>query len=147
MQCSIPLVLTKLDWVQFPILPIQLVRLWSLDKEISDYLMISANFVPNLISDAEVKLREAYRIAEANHRRSQQLQHQSNLLESQHRRDTNVMIYIRRRLAMCARKLGKLKEASVPNFFFPKILARICRYLPICWHQFGCGIYFMLGQN
>ena len=94
------------------------------------YVMISDNFVPNLISDAEVKLREAYRIAEANHRRSQQLQHQSNLLESQHRRDTNVMIYIRRRLAMCARKLGKLKEASVPNFFFPKILAQICRYLP-----------------
>ena len=59
-----------------------------------------------------MKLREAYRIAEANHRRSQQLQHQSNLLESQHRRDTNVMIYIRRRLAMCARKLGKLKEVS-----------------------------------
>ena len=129
------------------ILPIQLVRPWSLDKEINDYMMLFANFVPNLISDAEVKLREAYRIAEANHRRSQQLQHQSNLLESQHRRDTNVMIYIRRRLAMCARKLGKLKEASVPNFFFPKILARICRYLPIWWHQFGCGISFMVGQN
>lgn len=63
------------------------------------------------ISEADTKLREAYRIAETNHRRSQQLQHQSNLLESQHRRDTNVMIYIRRRLAMCARKLGKLKEA------------------------------------
>ena len=62
------------------------------------------------ISEADTKLREAYRIAETNHRRSQQLQHQSNLLESQHRRDTNVMIYIRRRLAMCARKLGKLKE-------------------------------------
>ena len=108
--------------------------------------MISDNFVPNLISDAEVKLREAYRIAEANHRRSQQLQHQSNLLESQHRRDTNVMIYIRRRLAMCARKLGKLKEASVPNFFFPKILAQICWYLSISWDQFGCGISFMVGQ-
>ena len=54
------------------------------------------------ISEADTKLREAYRIAETNHRRSQQLQHQSNLLESQHRRDTNVMIYIRRRLAMCA---------------------------------------------
>jgi len=63
------------------------------------------------IMEAETKLREAYRIAETNHRRSQQLQHQSTLLESQHRRDTNVMIYIRRRLAMCARKLGKLKEA------------------------------------
>lgn len=62
------------------------------------------------ITEAENKLREAYRIAEHNHRRSQQLQHQSALLESQHRRDTNVMIYIRRRLAMCARKLGKLKE-------------------------------------
>ena len=69
------------------------------------------------ISEAEMKLREAYRIAEANHRRSQQLQHQSNLLESQHRRDTNVMIYIRRRLAMCARKLGKLKEARISNYF------------------------------
>ena len=63
------------------------------------------------ISEAEVKFKEAFRIAETNYRRSQQLQHQNQLMESQHRRDTNVMIYIRRRLAMCARKLGKLKEA------------------------------------
>ena len=58
-----------------------------------------------------MKFKEAFRIAETNYRRSQQLQHQNQLMESQHRRDTNVMIYIRRRLAMCARKLGKLKEA------------------------------------
>jgi len=63
------------------------------------------------ISEAEVKFKEAFRIAETNYRRSQQLQHQNQLMESQHRRDTNVMIYIRRRLAMCARKLGRLKEA------------------------------------
>ncbi len=62
------------------------------------------------ITEAEAKFREAYRIAEQNHRRSQQLQHQNSMMESQHRRDTNVMIYIRRRLAMCARKLGRLKE-------------------------------------
>lgn len=62
------------------------------------------------IAEAETRFREAYKIAETNHRRSQQMQHQNTLLESQHRRDTNVMIYIRRRLAMCARKLNKLKE-------------------------------------
>ena len=65
------------------------------------------------ILEAESKFREAYRIAETNHRRSQQLQHQNSMMESQHRRDTNVMIYIRRRLAMCARKLGRLKEVKL----------------------------------
>ena len=63
------------------------------------------------IQDAEVKFKEAFRIAETNYRRSQQQQLQNQMTELQHRRDTNVMIYIRRRLAMCARKLGKMKEA------------------------------------
>ena len=63
------------------------------------------------IQDAEVKFKEAFRIAETNYRRSQQHQLQNQMTELQHRRDTNVMIYIRRRLAMCARKLGKMKEA------------------------------------
>lgn len=44
-------------------------------------------------------------------RKSQALQHQSALAECTHRRDTNVLIYVKRRLAMCARKLGRLKEA------------------------------------
>lgn len=63
------------------------------------------------IQDAEVKFKEAFRIAETNYRRSQAQQLQNQMTELQHRRDTNVMIYIRRRLAMCARKLGKMKEA------------------------------------
>lgn len=50
-------------------------------------------------------------MAEVNYRRSQAVQHQGHLAEAAHRRDTNVLIYIKRRLAMCARKLGRLKEA------------------------------------
>ncbi|XP_071439144.1 protein ST7 homolog [Hetaerina americana] len=63
------------------------------------------------ISEAEKILRQALRVAELNHRKSQQSQHQGSVLEAAHRRDTNVLIYIKRRLAMCSRKLGKLKEA------------------------------------
>lgn len=63
------------------------------------------------ITEAEKILKQALKYAEASYRKSQQLQHQGALMEAQHRRDTNVLIYIKRRLAMCARKLGKLKEA------------------------------------
>lgn len=65
------------------------------------------------ITEAERILKQALKVAEANHRRSSQsLQQQGGaVMEAHHRRDTNVLIYIKRRLAMCARKLGKLKEA------------------------------------
>lgn len=55
--------------------------------------------------------KQAYKIAESNLRRSQQLQNHSSAHESMYRRDIHVFVFIRRRLAMCARKLGKLKEA------------------------------------
>ncbi len=58
------------------------------------YILLSEEEATDIL-EAEQKLREAYRIAETNHRRSQQLQHQNSLLESSHRRDTNVMIYVR----------------------------------------------------
>lgn len=63
------------------------------------------------ITDAERILKQALKVAETNYRKSQELQKQGALMEGQHRRDTNVLIYVKRRLAMCARKLGKLKEA------------------------------------
>ncbi|KAF7263318.1 hypothetical protein GWI33_002936 [Rhynchophorus ferrugineus] len=63
------------------------------------------------ITDAEKLFKQALKTAEVNYKRSQALQHQGTLMDAQHRRDTNVLIYIKRRLAMCARKLGKLKEA------------------------------------
>lgn len=63
------------------------------------------------ITDAEKILKQALKVAEVNYRKSQAIQHQGTLMEALHRRDTNVLIYIKRRLAMCARRLGKLKEA------------------------------------
>ncbi|KAG5679231.1 hypothetical protein PVAND_008811 [Polypedilum vanderplanki] len=59
------------------------------------------------IREAEVILKQALKVAEINYKKSQ-----GSLYESMHRRDANVCIYIKRRLAMCARKLGKLKEAA-----------------------------------
>ncbi|CAG0879644.1 unnamed protein product [Cyprideis torosa] len=63
------------------------------------------------IADAEKYFKQAHKHAETAYRKSQQTQHQSPKMESLHRRDTNVLVYIKRRIAMCARKLGKLKEA------------------------------------
>jgi len=70
------------------------------------------------IAEVEKMLKTALKCADSVHRKSmQQLQQQSGGViagspqESQHRRDTNVVIYLKRRLAMCYRRLGKLKEA------------------------------------
>lgn len=60
--------------------------------------------------EVETILKQALRVAEINYKKSQGFQ--GPLYESAHRRDANVVIYIKRRLAMCARKLGKLKEAA-----------------------------------
>ncbi|CRK92731.1 CLUMA_CG006331, isoform A [Clunio marinus] len=62
------------------------------------------------ILEVETILIQALRVAEINYKKSQGFQ--GPLYESAHRRDANVVIYIKRRLAMCARKLGKLKEAA-----------------------------------
>ncbi|XP_078500593.1 suppressor of tumorigenicity 7 protein-like isoform X2 [Lissotriton helveticus] len=61
------------------------------------------------ISEAEKLLKQALKAGETIFKKSQ---HQSTPNEAQYRRDTNVLVYIKRRLAMCARKLGRIKEAA-----------------------------------
>lgn len=55
--------------------------------------------------------KQAYKVAEASLRKSQQIQTRICINEPTYVRDLHVFVFIRRRLAMCARKLGRLKEA------------------------------------
>lgn len=84
------------------------------------------------ILEVERILKQALKCAENAYRKSQQLLeqgHNQDILHSQcssHRffnnktttifsfleRNTNILIYVKRRLGMCARKLGKLREAT-----------------------------------
>ncbi|PIK62769.1 putative suppressor of tumorigenicity 7 protein-like [Apostichopus japonicus] len=57
------------------------------------------------------KFRIAVKSAEINHKKSQALQHHSPTHEKIHRRDLNTLVYVKRRLAMVMRKLGRTKEA------------------------------------
>lgn len=76
----------------------------------SAYILLAEEEATTIL-DSEKIFKTALKIAESNYKKSQALQHQGSLMEAQHRRDTNVLIYIKRRLAMCSRKLGKMKDA------------------------------------
>lgn len=73
-------------------------------------LILLAEEEATTIIEAEMILKQALKVAEINYKKSQG--YQGSLFESAHRRDANVVIYIKRRLAMCSRKLGRLKEAA-----------------------------------
>ncbi|XP_076468837.1 protein ST7 homolog isoform X2 [Babylonia areolata] len=74
-------------------------------------LILLAEEEASTIVDAEKTLKQAYKAAESSYRKSQATQHQNPVQEALHRRDTNILVYIKRRLAMCARKLGRTREA------------------------------------
>ncbi|KAJ8301862.1 hypothetical protein KUTeg_020849 [Tegillarca granosa] len=82
-----------------------------INPECPTALILLAEEDTSTIVDAEKMFKQAYKTAEVNYRKSQQIQHQSSSHECTHRRDTNVLVYIKRRLAMCARKLGRTREA------------------------------------
>lgn len=64
------------------------------------------------IIESEKLFKQALKYAEFTYRKSLQAQEQGHNLENLHKRNTNILIYVKRRLGMCARKLGKLKEAA-----------------------------------
>ncbi|XP_038675429.1 suppressor of tumorigenicity 7 protein homolog isoform X2 [Scyliorhinus canicula] len=82
-----------------------------LNNECATAYVLLAEEETTTILEAEKLFKQALKAGEVCYRRSQQLQHHSTQQEAQHRRDTNVLVYIKRRLAMCARKLGRIREA------------------------------------
>ncbi|XP_050414898.1 suppressor of tumorigenicity 7 protein homolog [Patella vulgata] len=73
-------------------------------------LILLAEEETTTILDSEKFLKQAYKIVEGNYKKTVPSQHMTPQQESVHRRDNNLVVYIKRRLAMCARKLGKIKE-------------------------------------
>ncbi|XP_072038764.1 suppressor of tumorigenicity 7 protein homolog isoform X1 [Amphiura filiformis] len=74
-------------------------------------LILLAEEESTTIVEAEKLFRQALKIADTNFKKSQGLQHHSPTHEKIHRRDLNVLVYVKRRLAMCMRRLGRTKEA------------------------------------
>lgn len=81
------------------------------NSECATALILLAEEESGTILEAEKLFKQGYKSAESQYKKSQQTQHQSSTHEALHRRDTNVIVYIKRRLAMCARKLGRTREA------------------------------------
>lgn len=84
----------------------------SKNSECPTALILLAEEECQTILEAEKQLKLAYKYAESNYRKTQQLQMQHpSSFDQAFRRDTNILMYIKRRLAMCSRKLGKTREA------------------------------------
>ncbi|XP_053100875.1 suppressor of tumorigenicity 7 protein-like isoform X4 [Hemicordylus capensis] len=82
-----------------------------LNNECATAYVLLAEEEATTIVDAEKYFKQALRAGENIYRKSQHCSSQSPQQEAQLRRDTNVLVYVKRRLAMCARKLGRIKEA------------------------------------
>ncbi|XP_077191030.1 suppressor of tumorigenicity 7 protein-like [Paroedura picta] len=82
-----------------------------LNNECATAYVLLAEEEATTIVDAEKYFKQALRAGENVYRKSQHCGSQSPQHEAQLRRDTNVLVYVKRRLAMCSRKLGRIKEA------------------------------------
>lgn len=75
-------------------------------------LILLAEEEAQTIVESEKLFKQALKYADIAYKKSLQAQEQGHNLENVHKRNTNILIYVKRRLGMCARKLGKLKEAA-----------------------------------
>ncbi|XP_058860545.1 suppressor of tumorigenicity 7 protein homolog isoform X1 [Acipenser ruthenus] len=82
-----------------------------INQECAAAYVLLAEEEATTITEAEQRFKQALKAGEASYRQSQLIQHHGAQQDAQHRRDTNVLVYIKRRLAMCARKLGRIREA------------------------------------
>ncbi|XP_059172430.1 suppressor of tumorigenicity 7 protein homolog isoform X1 [Physella acuta] len=81
------------------------------NPECATAMVLLAEEETTTVLECEKMFKQAYKAAEGSYRKSQATQHQNSTQEALHRRDMNVLVYIKRRLAMCARKLGRTREA------------------------------------